>query len=109
MEFYPPEGYNSAEVGFLYEGTADTKDIISLLIYLADKGYLKIEEISRNYKQNSIKLSSENKQIANLKIQELEEKIRLEKLKDVNSPKIRILENSLQIYKNIDKPVEFCL
>ncbi len=107
VEFYPPEGYNSAEVGFLYEGTADTKDIISLLIYLADKGYLKIEEISRNYKQNSIKLSSENKQIANLKIQELEEKIRLEKLKDVNSPKIRILENSLQIYKNIDKPVEY--
>ena len=107
VEFYPPEGYNSAEVGFLYEGIADTKDIISLLIYLADKGYLKIEEISRNYKQNSIKLSSENKQIANLKIQELEEKIRLEKLKDVNSPKIRILENSLQIYKNIDKPVEY--
>ena len=68
---------------------------------------MKIEEISRNYKQNSIKLSSENKQIANLKIQELEEKIRLEKLKDVNSPKIRILENSLQIYKNIDKPVEY--
>lgn len=45
VEFYPPEGYNSAEVGFLYEGSADTQSIISLLIYLADKGYLKIEEI----------------------------------------------------------------
>ena len=44
VEFYPPEGYNSAEVGFLYEGTADTEGIISLLIYLANKGYLKIEE-----------------------------------------------------------------
>ena len=44
VEFYPPEGYNSAEVGFLYNGSADTKGIISLLIYLANQGYLKIEE-----------------------------------------------------------------
>jgi uncharacterized membrane protein YgcG len=44
VEFYPPEGYNSAEVGFLYDGSADTKSIISLLLYLADKGYLTIEE-----------------------------------------------------------------
>lgn len=44
VEFYPPEEYNSAEVGFLYEGTASDESIISLLIYLADKGYLQIEE-----------------------------------------------------------------
>lgn len=44
IEFHPPEGFNSAEIGFLYKGAADTKDIISLLIYLADKGYLTIEE-----------------------------------------------------------------
>ena len=44
VEFYPPEGYNSAEVGFLYNGSADTQGIISLLIYLANQGYLKIEE-----------------------------------------------------------------
>lgn len=44
VEFYPPEGYNSAEVGFLYEGFASTQGVISLLIYLANKGYLKIEE-----------------------------------------------------------------
>lgn len=43
-EYYPPEGFNSLEVGFLYKGTADSKDVISLLIYLANKGYLKIEE-----------------------------------------------------------------
>lgn len=44
VEFYPPEGYNSAEVGFMYRGRADKKDVISLLIYLANKGYLKIAE-----------------------------------------------------------------
>ncbi len=44
VEFYPPEGYNSAEVGFLYDGSVDTKAVVSLLIYLANQGYLKIEE-----------------------------------------------------------------
>lgn len=44
VEFYPPEGFNSAEVGFLYKGTADSNDVVSLLIYLANKGYIKIEE-----------------------------------------------------------------
>lgn len=44
VEFYPPEKCNSAEAAFLYKGKADNKSIISLLIYLADKGYLQIEE-----------------------------------------------------------------
>lgn len=45
VEFYPPEGRNSLETGFLYKGEAVNKDVTSLLIYLANKGYLKIEEI----------------------------------------------------------------
>lgn len=44
VEFYPPEGFNSLEVGFLYKGEADSQDVISLLIYLANKGYIKITE-----------------------------------------------------------------
>ena len=44
VEFYPPEGFNSAEVGFLYNGAADASDVISLLIYLANKGYISIVE-----------------------------------------------------------------
>lgn len=45
VEFYPPEGFNSAELGFVYKGNADSNDIVSLLIYLANKGLLKIQEI----------------------------------------------------------------
>lgn len=45
VEFYPPEGANSAELSFLYRGSVDDKGIISLLIYLANKGYLKIEDM----------------------------------------------------------------
>lgn len=44
VEFYPPEGFNSLEIGFLYKGKANSEDVISLLIYLANKGYLKISE-----------------------------------------------------------------
>ncbi len=44
VEFYPPEGLNSLEVGFLYKGKADSQDVTSLLIYLANKGYIKITE-----------------------------------------------------------------
>lgn len=44
VEFYPPEGFNSMEVGFLYKGRAENKDVTSLLIYLANKGYIKITE-----------------------------------------------------------------
>ena len=48
VEFYPPESYNSAEIGFLYKGYADKKDVISLLVYLASKGYLKIDNMEKD-------------------------------------------------------------
>lgn len=60
VEFYPPEGFNSAEVGFIYKGSADSSDVVSLLIYLADKGYLKITEIEERslfMKSNTFKLT----------------------------------------------------
>lgn len=47
VEFYPPEGYNSAEIAFMHDGKPSKEGVISLLIYLADKGYLRIEEIEK--------------------------------------------------------------
>lgn len=44
VEFYPPNGLNSAEVAFYYKNSVSTNDANSLLIYLANKGYLKITE-----------------------------------------------------------------
>ena len=44
VEFYPPEGINSAEVGYIVDGYVDSKDIVSLVIYWANKGYLSIRE-----------------------------------------------------------------
>jgi uncharacterized membrane protein YgcG len=58
IEFYPPQGFNSLEVGFLSKCVATNKDVISLLIYLANKGYLKISETpSDNLLQTSKKFT----------------------------------------------------
>lgn len=60
VEFYPPEGFNSLEVGYLYKGKAEKKDVISLMIYLANQGYIKIsetEETSLFAKSKSFKIT----------------------------------------------------
>ncbi len=44
VEFYPPEGLNSLDLGFAYKGKAVKNDVISLIIYLANQGYIKISE-----------------------------------------------------------------
>lgn len=43
-EFYPPEKLSAPEVGYLVEGQIQGKQVISSLLSLADKGYLKIAE-----------------------------------------------------------------
>lgn len=49
VQFYPPEDFNSLEIGFLYKGEASDRDAISLLIYLANKGYIKITETKEHF------------------------------------------------------------
>lgn len=44
IEFYPPQNLNSLELAFLEKGYVENKDITSLIIYLANKGYIKIQE-----------------------------------------------------------------
>ena len=47
VEFYAPEGVSPAEVGYIVDGIVDEKDLVSLVIYFAEKGYLTIEEIDK--------------------------------------------------------------
>ncbi len=48
VEFNPPAGYSSSQVGYIYDGVVDDKDIVSLIIEWASKGYLTIEELDEN-------------------------------------------------------------
>jgi uncharacterized membrane protein YgcG len=47
VEFYAPDGLNSAEVGYIIDGVVDNRDVVSLIVYWADKGYLSIKELSK--------------------------------------------------------------
>lgn len=47
VEFYPPDDLNSLDVAYIYKkGNLENKDVTSLLVYLANKGYVKISEES---------------------------------------------------------------
>ncbi|MDP2814867.1 MAG: DUF2207 domain-containing protein [Erysipelotrichaceae bacterium] len=55
VEFNPPAGYSSAQVGYIFDGAVDNKDVISLLIEWAAQGYLTIEELEgKNIQLNKI-------------------------------------------------------
>jgi len=78
VEFYSPENLNSLETAFIYKGRANGNDVTSLLVYLASKGYLKIEE-------NESKSIFQEKNIKLVKLKDYdgekeEERIFLEKL-----------------------------
>ena len=47
VEFTAPEGMTPAETGYIIDGHTDTRDITSLLIYWADKGFMAIEEVDK--------------------------------------------------------------
>ena len=57
VEYKPPKGLNSLDAGFLYKGHAISSDVTSLLIYLANQGYLKISETETKTAFGGIKKS----------------------------------------------------
>ena len=44
VEFYPPKGMTPAEVGYFYDGNIDSRDLGAMVVYMAQKGYLRIAE-----------------------------------------------------------------
>ena len=44
VQFQPPQGLDSAEVGYIIDGRVEDRDIISLIIYWADQGFLTMRE-----------------------------------------------------------------
>lgn len=44
VEFHAPDGLNSVDLAFIYNGRLSTTDVTSLVVYLAQKGYIEIQE-----------------------------------------------------------------
>lgn len=55
VNFYPPKGMNSAEAGYVVDLQVSDTDITSLIFYWADRGYLKIHEIDKEYSFEKIR------------------------------------------------------
>lgn len=55
VTFYPPKNYNSAEVELMYKGKASEKSLVSLIFYLANKGYLKISDSMFGFEIEKVK------------------------------------------------------
>lgn len=59
VEFYPPENLNSLDIAYFYKGgELESGDATSLLVYLANKGYIKISQESdddQNFKITKVK------------------------------------------------------
>lgn len=47
VQFQPPVDLDSAAVGYIIDGSVENKDIISLILYWADRGHLTIEETDK--------------------------------------------------------------
>lgn len=58
VEFYPPEGRNPAEIGYVIDQEASARDATSLIFYWASKGFLNYEQKDKKefvlYKQRDI-------------------------------------------------------
>lgn len=48
VEFYPPDGVTPAEAAYIISGSVDNKDVVSLVIYWASKGFISIEQTGKN-------------------------------------------------------------
>lgn len=44
VEFYPPDKLSPAEMGYVIDGVVDKNDIISMIFYFAEQGWLRLEE-----------------------------------------------------------------
>lgn len=69
VEFYAPDDLDSAQVGYIYGETNIKKLTISLIVGLASKGYISIEELE-NKKFNIINIGKEKQNLKPLSITE---------------------------------------
>lgn len=86
VEFYPPDNLSSAEIGYIFGKKSSKKLTISLIIQLASKGYIKIDDL--NDKDKNIRIT--NLYIKPAKLPKFEKTlskrvIEIKKLKDDDS------------------------
>ncbi len=117
VEFYPPEDLNSAEIGYIFNNKqANKKLTVSLIVSLASKGYIKIDEIKDKKKKIQITNLIPKALKKPVLTEDFKRKINIRKLKDIDD-KLETDEetmmkfcfknsNTKQLVTNIDKFLE---
>lgn len=59
-EFYPPDNMSPAQIGYVIDRSADDKDVTSLILYWASKGYLTFTRLKGNNYQLTKKRDLDN-------------------------------------------------
>ncbi len=89
VEFFPPDNLNSVELAFKYRGRINHKDVSSMLVYLASKGYIKItDETPENRKASGFNN---------------EKFITIEKLKEYDGQNVQEKDFMLGLFEEEDK------
>ena len=57
VEFYPPNNLNSLDIGMVYKCNVTSKDVMSLLVYLANRGYISIADKSDSSFSNNFEIT----------------------------------------------------
>lgn len=83
VEFYPPENLDSAQIGYIYGEKSMKKLTTSLIIGLANKGYVEIKEIEKN-KFEIINIGKNKSDLKNMSIAEQTVYLELFKNGDTN-------------------------
>lgn len=89
VEFYSPEGYDSASIGYIYKNDSGIKLAISTIIELASKGFIKINENEDKSVRTIINLCPIDVDKA------INRKITISKLKEAKSASDKEIMNSL--------------
>lgn len=99
VEFYPPEKYSAAEIGYIYGKQTNKRLTISLIVQLASKGFIKIDEVKD--KKREIKITNLlPKPVKNLSFYDTvaARVIKVKKLKEKDSTSLNKSELSMMEY-----------
>ena len=84
VEFYSPENLDAAQVGYIYGKQTGKKLTIALIIQLASKGYIRIEESEDKKSQTIYNLNLSNEQLEKMKSKK-ERVIKVKRIKDIDN------------------------
>ena len=97
VEFYPPDNLNAAEIGYIYnKQQANKKHTIGLIVQLASKGYLKIDEVNKNIQITNLGMIKPKKPSETDK-KVYEREIEVRKLKDADD-NLSLAENTVMVH-----------